>query len=221
MNERGRDAVREAASGPTLPVPRVVRAWLVDLDGTLYRLAPARIAAGLALLTREPSAWRVLQRFRQEHQAVREHDGALTEPSPFDEQLARTAAALGATPEEVRQKVERWMLHEPARWLRYFRRETLIAELLAFRAAGGHAALVSDYPATVKLAGLRLEGAFDVVVASGEPQGPARLKPDPAGYLLAAERLGVAPADCLVVGDRPELDGLAAARAGMAFRRVP
>ncbi|MFI5842845.1 HAD-IA family hydrolase [Catenuloplanes sp. NPDC051500] len=36
-------------------------------------------------------------------------------------------------------------------------------------------------------------------------------KPDPEGYLLAAERLGVPPADCLVVEDAPA--GVAAGRA--------
>jgi HAD superfamily hydrolase (TIGR01549 family) len=46
------------------------------------------------------------------------------------------------------------------------------------------------------------------------------LKPWPDGYLLAAERLGVAAAECLVIGDREDADGLAASRAGMAFRRV-
>jgi HAD superfamily hydrolase (TIGR01549 family) len=61
---------------------------------------------------------------------------------------------------------------------------------------------------------------FDVVIASGEPSGPPRLKPAPDGYLLAAERLGVVPAGCLVIGDRDDTDGEAARRAGMAFRRV-
>lgn len=39
----------------------------------------------------------------------------------------------------------------------------------------------------------------------------ARGKPDPEGYLLGARRLGVAPADCVVVEDAPA--GAAAARA--------
>ena len=53
--------------------------------------------------------------------------------------------------------------------------------------------------------------APDVVVFAGDtPIG----KPDPAPYLLAAERLGVDPADCLVVEDAPA--GLAAATAAGA-----
>jgi sugar-phosphatase len=38
-----------------------------------------------------------------------------------------------------------------------------------------------------------------LVTAEDTPRG----KPDPAGYLLAAERLGLAPVDCLVIEDSP------------------
>jgi HAD superfamily hydrolase (TIGR01549 family) len=58
------------------------------------------------------------------------------------------------------------------------------------------------------------------VVASGETEGHTALKPDPAGYLRAAAELAVSPDRALVIGDRPDADGLAASRAGMGFRRV-
>jgi len=45
-------------------------------------------------------------------------------------------------------------------------------------------------------------------------------KPAPDGFLLAAERLGIAPADCLVFEDT-DLGLAAAAAAGMASVRVP
>ena len=53
--------------------------------------------------------------------------------------------------------------------------------------------------ATLRLrtAGLPIPGVF---VTAGDVQ---RGKPDPEGYLLAARRLGVAPADCVVVEDSP------------------
>jgi HAD superfamily hydrolase (TIGR01509 family) len=79
---------------------------------------------------------------------------------------------------------------------------------------------VSDYPARRKLGSLGVESLFDVVVASGEPEGPRWLKPHPAGYLLAARALGVEPPRCLVIGDRDDADGRAARSAGMAFRLV-
>lgn len=58
---------------------------------------------------------------------------------------------------------------------------------------------------------LGLDDYFGTVV-SGEDV--TRGKPDPQGFLLAAERLGVRPADCLVIEDAP--DGIEAGkRAGM------
>lgn len=56
-----------------------------------------------------------------------------------------------------------------------------------------------------------LYGAFDVVVDGNDIR---RSKPDPEVFLLAAERLGLAPRECLVVEDA--LAGIEAARrAGM------
>ena len=52
---------------------------------------------------------------------------------------------------------------------------------------------------------------FDVLVDGNDI---TRSKPDPEVFLLAAERLGVIPEDCLVVEDAP--NGIAAARAAGA-----
>jgi putative hydrolase of the HAD superfamily len=40
-------------------------------------------------------------------------------------------------------------------------------------------------------------------------------KPHPRGFLAAAERWGLAPDSILYVGDRPEVDAVGAAAAGM------
>jgi HAD superfamily hydrolase (TIGR01509 family) len=58
------------------------------------------------------------------------------------------------------------------------------------------------------LGGLGLTSAFDVAVSAREA---ARPKPAPDVYLLAAERLGVAPDRCIAVEDTPT--GLASAKA--------
>ena len=79
-------------------------------------------------------------------------------------------------------------------------------------------AMISE--ARDKLAALGDASLFEVVVASGEPEGPPRLKPHPGGYLAAAKRLGVPPEECLVIGDRDDADGAAARAAGMSFRLV-
>ena len=194
-------------------------AWLVDLDGTLYRqqLVRAAMAAELALF-----GWpdiQILRAFRHEHERLR--DLAIANVSdPYAEQIHRTALGLGVTKQAVTKTVERWMINRPGRWIRLFRRRRLLREIAAYRAAGGKTAIVSDYPARTKLAAIDVTSLFDVVIACGETNAPCALKPHPDGLLRAAQGLGVSPDECLVIGDRFDADGEAAERAGMAFQHI-
>jgi len=85
-------------------------------------------------------------------------------------------------------------------------------ELIALaRKVGLRQAIVSSTPReniALILSSLGIEDAFDAVV--GE-EGTVRGKPDPEGFLLAASRLGMAPAVCIVIEDAPE--GIAAGKA--------
>jgi HAD superfamily hydrolase (TIGR01549 family) len=193
-------------------------AWLVDLDGTLYRAPPVKLAMAAELALLGWASIATLRQFRHEHEAIRAI--AVDGPNPYRAQVERTAEHLGRDPAAVDAIVTEWMHARPGKWIRLFRRQPLLEEIARFKGSGGRVALVSDYPATAKLAALGIADLFAVVVASGEPGGPRRLKPDPEGYLAAAERLGVAPGECLVIGDRADADGGAAAAAGMAFRKV-
>jgi HAD superfamily hydrolase (TIGR01549 family) len=157
-----------------------------------------------------------LRAFRQEHERLR-REPADSQMEPYRLQLLRTARRLGKSTWDIERVVRRWMFRRPGRWLKLFRRRALLAAIEQFRDGGGRTALVSDYPATDKLAAMGAARLFDVVVACGEPSGPRRLKPHPDGLLLAAQRLGVASSACVVLGDRDDADGEAARRAGMAF----
>lgn len=194
-------------------------AWLVDLDGTLYAARPVRAAMLLELAFSGWSALRTLRRFRREHERLRAA-AADCAPNPYRAQLEETARALALPQSHVEGCVQEWMIERPGKWLRRFRRTSLLGELERFRQGGGRLALVSDYPARRKLEALGCTDLFDAIVANGEEGGPRWLKPHPDGMLRAAQLLGVSPGRCLVVGDRPDADGEAARRAGMAFRRV-
>jgi HAD superfamily hydrolase (TIGR01509 family) len=200
-------------------------AWLIDLDGTLYTARWVKLAMAAELLLFGWSALPILRQFRRDHEGLREeqHSGvalAAAHASPFEGQLARTATTLGLPVEAVRQVILDWMFERPGKWITRFPRAGLIRELRDFKAQGGRTALVSDYPALRKIDALGLRSQFDVIVANGEEHGPRRLKPDPEGYLRAAQLLNVEPAHCLVIGDRDDADGGAARAAKMAFRLV-
>jgi FMN phosphatase YigB (HAD superfamily) len=192
---------------------------LVDLDGTLYRATPVKVAMGAELLWSGRGVIRVLRRFRHEHEVLRAN-GIAEGGSPFAVQLDRTARGLGVEQAHVERLVREWMIRRPGRWIRRFCRRELLGEIAAFRSQGGKTALVSDYPALDKLAALDASALFDVIVANGEQGGPSALKPSPAGVRAAAERLGVATGRCLIIGDRDDADGAAARAAGMPFRLI-
>ena len=82
------------------------------------------------------------------------------------------------------------------------------------RAAGVKTAVVSSAPCLnveTLLDALELADAFDTLVAEEDAE---RGKPDPQGYQVAAERLGMTPEECVVIEDAP--GGVEAAkRAGM------
>jgi HAD superfamily hydrolase (TIGR01509 family) len=100
-----------------------------------------------------------------------------------------------------------------------------VIELLDEAAAAGiAAAVVSSSPASWvvgHLERLELRDRFADVVSRDDVGGdPARTKPRPDLYLLAAERVGAPPGACVVLEDSP--NGVAAAvAAGMAVVAVP
>ena len=200
-------------------------AWLVDLDGTLYTARWVKLAMAAELALFGWSALKTLRQFRHDHEALRADQDAgkalaVSFASPFAGQLARTAEALAVPVAQVERVIQDWMFERPRKWIGRFPRRALLGELRAFKAAGGRTALVSDYPAERKIDALGARSLFEVIVANGEAHGPKRLKPDPEGYLHAAELLGVTPTRCLVIGDRDDADGAAARAAGMRFRLV-
>lgn len=201
-----------------------IQAWLIDLDGTLYSPRPVQLAMALELVLTGPHRVPLLREFRKQHEKLREEFHANPElecaPSPFEEQLRRSAESLRVDQDRLRALVQSWMMERPAKWLRWSKRRALLDEIARFKQSGGKTALVSDYPAEIKLRALGVRELFDIVVSNGEHQRLTRLKPSPDGYRIAASELDVPPENCLVIGDRADADGLAAARAGMQFRLV-
>ncbi|MCJ7492180.1 MAG: HAD family phosphatase [Dehalococcoidia bacterium] len=89
-----------------------------------------------------------------------------------------------------------------------------VALVRRLRESGVKTAVVSSAPrrnVETLLDALGISDGFDALVAEEDAE---RGKPDPQGYLVAAERLGERPEDCVVIEDAP--GGVEAAkRAGM------
>ncbi|MFU8852246.1 HAD family hydrolase [Micromonospora sp. SL1-18] len=129
------------------------------------------------------------------------------------------AGRLGGAPTE--EQVARAAAHRrelAARLLDSVAPETL-AVLDALRADGHPLGLISNATAETAEAwpSSGLARRFDVAVFSCEV---GLAKPDPAIYRAAAERLGVAPSDCVFVGDGADGELAGAATVGMAVVRT-
>jgi beta-phosphoglucomutase family hydrolase len=175
-----------------------VRAVLWDLDGVLVDSAPFHFQAWrelMASLGRELSEVGFRRTFGWRNDAIlRELVGDL--PPAEVERLAARKEVL------FREAARGNIVALPG----------ALALLRLLRERGLRLALVSSTPRAnieLVLSSLGLETAFDVVV--GE-EDVSRGKPDPEGFLLGAERLGVPPEECVVIEDAPV--GVEAAKRG-------
>lgn len=189
-----------------------IRGVLFDVDGTLYeqRVLRRRMAARLAAAywsrpDRGTHVIRALQAYRQAHEELR------NQTYSSDLQLALAAIKSGYSVSDVRAVVDEWFERKPLELLRRCVYPDLPQFLRVLSERRIPCGVFSDYPAETKLSAMKLRDFFDHVLCAAEV---GSLKPNPAGVLLLAERMGLAPADMLYIGDRT-IDLEAAAAAGM------
>lgn len=183
-----------------------------DVDGTLYDQTPLRLRIARDLLahslrerTLQPVA--VLRAYRR----IREQLGE-AETEDFERVLiSRTATAVACSQDAVRDIVSEWIESRPLRYLAGCRFTGVLELFDCLRKNGKLVGILSDYPAHEKLEVLGLT-ADHVVCAAQE--GVGVLKPHPRGLTSLMAAAGVAPEATVLIGDRPDRDGIAARRAG-------
>ncbi|MGI4737391.1 MAG: HAD family hydrolase [Janthinobacterium lividum] len=191
-----------------------IKAVIFDVDGTLYAQSKLRRRMLYDLLGYYAlRPWRLqemllLRRFRAEREKRAGHVG----PGLESAQYAWCADNSRFSTEQVRTVVNHWMFRHPNQYLGNCVYPGTQSFFDALRRQGIKIGIYSDYPAHDKLAAMGLQA--DVAVSSIDPEID-RLKPNPQGLLYLAEALSLSPADCLFIGDRPELDGACAEQAGM------
>ncbi len=198
---------------------RPLRAVLFDVDGTLYRLGPMRrrmrarlVAECLKHPARGYTAIRLLSAYRKAQEHLRRE--AQTHSDIAAAQLAAACVAARLSKEAAAPVIRHWMEVEPLKIIAASLRGGTVELLNRLRRSGIRVAAVSDYPCERKLDVLGIRQWFDTVVCAQDPE-VQRFKPNPRGIEVALHRLGVSPDEALYVGDRPEVDDLAAQRAGV------
>ncbi len=204
---------------PETSLPHHLRAVVFDVDGTLYRQGALRRAMAVRLVRahlRRPltgvTTLRILSAYRRGQEALRAAGGS---GDVAQAQLRFASQATGAPPAAVQALVTRWMDEAPLDLLADLAQPGMKAFVRELRVRGIRLGVLSDYPAEAKLAALGVGGLFDSVLCA-QASEVGVFKPDPRGILISLERLGVAPADALYVGDRADVDAVAARAAGVA-----
>lgn len=195
-------------------------ALIFDVDGTLYHQKRLRRAMLLKLARAYAlrpfhgrRTLRILSAYRRAQESIREID--TPHPDLAEAQIAYAVTKTGMAHETVRECVAHWMEREPLPLLARLVHPALTEVLETARQRGIRLAVVSDYPSTDKLRAMGLADYFEIVVAAQEPE-VGLFKPHPRGIQIALDRLGVSAEKALYIGDRPEVDAIAAQRAGVS-----
>lgn len=189
------------------------RTVVFDVDGTLYdqRALRARMLLMMARASLKAGnirGYMMLGVFRK----VRE-DLAARDIDDFSlRQYEITAERCGWAVNEVRDFVSDWMMTRPLAVLPDCAYAGVADLFQALQRRGKAIAIWSDYPAAEKLAAMALRA--DIIICS-EDAGIERLKPNPMGLLRILSQTGTRPDECLMIGDRADRDGEAAARCGV------
>jgi beta-phosphoglucomutase-like phosphatase (HAD superfamily) len=200
-----------------------LQAVLFDVDGTLYRQGPVRRAMLTRIVrhhamhpARGVRVARIISAYRTAQEELRSSGFAGDVAAA---QLEMASARAGVEPDEVRRVVEHWIEDVPLDVVGSNPRNGLVEVLDVLAVRGTRLGVVSDYPATRKLEALGIADRFEVVVSAQDPAVGA-FKPAPSGLIAALQVLRISPDQALYVGDRADVDGTAAAAAGMRFHLV-
>jgi HAD superfamily hydrolase (TIGR01549 family) len=156
--------------------------------------------------------WRSLSYFRRVREELR-HLGE-SEDSLATLQYVEAAKRAGEDQAQLERVVVEWIYQRPLKYLRLCRRRGIEAFLTFLEDKGIRAGVFSDYPVLDKLQALGLAGRMSLMLSATDPDINA-FKPQPQGFLHACALWGLPPAEVLYIGDRPEVDAVGAANAGM------
>ncbi len=193
-----------------------IKLVIFDVDGTLYNQRLMRKRMSRMLIShyffRPWKAYdlQVIRVFRKERELL-----CFNPVKGLEEAQYKVCAdKVHSTTDNVKKLIDKWMYQAPLQYLKECRYPGVTNFFDFLKQRNIHIAVYSDYPAADKLRAMELEA--DLVVSSTDTAIDA-LKPNPAGLSYILRHFNVAADECLFIGDRDELDGECARKAGVPY----
>jgi len=160
---------------------------------------------------------KVISNFRKSQELLRKNTD--TSGNSYQNQILLTAKSSGEKKEFISQVIAEWFEKKPLKFLKLCRRRKMEKILLSLHKKKYKLGVYSDYPANDKLKALGIFNYFNTIVSSNDPEVTG-FKPHTNGFRIAAQRMGLDPAEIIYIGDRPEVDGKGAEEAGMKYINI-
>ena len=196
-----------------------IKGVLFDIDGTLYYQLPLRCFMGFFLIVLNifhPKSLirkiKIIMHYRKAQEIIRYLPD--TENISFETQIAFVSNKLDESPELVKETVLEWMHSRPLKFIRYFRRRKAEYVIKKLYHSNIRLGTYSDYPGVSKLRAIGLLKYMSVNTCSTDKDIKS-FKPASKGFLVTAQKMDLKPSEILYVGDREEIDGIGAKKAGM------
>lgn len=205
---------------PKLDVPSI-KGVLLDIDGTMYDQSQLRNRMLREIVKeniKKPIYLLVLLKwlyiFRKERETLR-FSNINCHPL-ITRQYSLIHEKYRVDEEFIKKIVDEWVLTKPLPFLHLYVKTGLSAFLEYCSEKSIRIGVYSDYPTQKKIQALGCTKYCELFLESTSPEINA-FKPSPNGLLLACRIWDIDPAQLLYIGDRPEVDTLAARNVGCQF----
>ena len=189
---------------------------IFDVDGTLYFQRKLRVS-----ILGDLAAYHLLHFWRVRDLIILWRFRSMRSRSEFiygihesleNEQYEQVANNLKIPIQREKEVVEKRIYRHPLQYIKKNADRRLLSFIKGMDCK--KCAFFSDYPARSKLLQLGIESSY--IYTSTQKEINA-LKPNPEGILYILAEMGVAKADCIMIGDRDDRDGECARRAGIDY----
>lgn len=194
-----------------------IKAIVLDFDGTVYFQKPVqiynllRIILTISVRPRVISEIRIIQKYRKMREKY--SDSNLPILSVEDDLAEKENMSV----DKIKLLRDYWLIDSQSLAIQIFQRRTLLRKISQLQRKGIAIILWSDYPTAEKSKRLKLRS--DLNLCSEDPR-IRFAKPSAEGLFFIIESLRLKKNEVILIGDRDNRDGKAAATADIKYYKI-